>query len=122
MAWINSSPSLAPHFTSLISEYDHTHATETETQMTFTSEIFDQMMTDDRWLGFGYLGERRSQLATGRIDSVAEADALILTRARERGLTYEQIFTWANSKNGRWFGDCYFGSHTHHHTTDYLPR
>lgn len=90
--------------------------------MEYQPEIFETMMRDDRWLGFGYLGARRSELAMGRTELVAEADGIVLASARERGIPYKRLFTWANSKNGRWYGDCFFGSHTHHHAADYLPR
>jgi len=58
-----------------------------------------------RWLGFGYLGERRHQNHQAQSD----ADLLALETAIGRGLTYGQKFTWANSKYGRWYGDCMFG-------------
>jgi len=90
--------------------------------MELTPEIFDSFTRRDDWLGFGYLGSRRNELAMGRAALVAEADEIVLNRLRERGLTQEELFEWSNSKRGRWFGDCYFGSHTHHHATDYLPQ
>jgi hypothetical protein len=120
--WLRNSQTLAPHFKTLIHEYDHYPTIETETSMTEnTAGIFEQMMTDDRWLGFGYLGERRNQLAIGHADAVAAADAVVIATANRKQLSDEQLFEWANSKNGRWFADCYFGSHTHHTDNQYLP-
>ncbi len=79
-------------------------------------DTFDHMTRDDRWLGFGYLGERRNELestdeeALARPDLVAAVDALVLAYATEQGWTADDLFTWANSKLGRWFADSMFGT------------
>ena len=83
-----------------------------------TTADLDNMYRNDEWEGFGYLGERRNQVAEGR--SVEEADARVLADANVHGLTAEELFTWANSKNGRWFGDCMFGANGQH-ADRYLP-
>lgn len=83
-----------------------------------TSADFDKMMNDDRWEGFGYLGERRNAMANGK--PVAAADAKVLEDASAQGLTYEDLFAWANSKAGRWYGDCMFGANGTH-AQKYLP-
>lgn len=70
---------------------------------------FDEMEHDERWLGFGYLGARRAELAR-RSEFVAEVDRRILAHAEREGWTDEQLFAWANSKLGRWLGDVTFGS------------
>jgi hypothetical protein len=68
------------------------------------------------WANFGYLGERQSFLtstdpeAPARPDRVAAADARLLAEANARGWTAEQLFEWANSKPGRWYGDLWFGN------------
>jgi len=80
---------------------------------------FDELAKDDRWLGFGYLGERQNQLADNRKDPL-DADALALQSAIDEGLTYDELFEWANSKFGRWYGDCMFGSDGTH-AEKYLP-
>lgn len=67
---------------------------------------------NEEWEGFGYLGERRNQVAEGR--SVEEADAKVLADANALGLTEGQLFEWMNSKLGRWFGDCMFGNQGQH--------
>ena len=97
------------------------------TTATLTTEDLDRMASDDRWLGFGYLGERRN--AAAMIDSgeatfpdtaraeLARMDADVLEEANTEGLTYDELFTWANSKDGRWFADCY-GTR---HAANYLP-
>jgi hypothetical protein len=61
---------------------------------------------DDRWLGWGYLGER------GRQDDatlVEATDQRVVDLANERGWTFEDLFAWCNSKLGRHFGDVVFG-------------
>lgn len=87
----------------------------TETQ-THTTDTLDAMANDDRWLGFGYLGERRNA-AEETPETVALVDAHVLEVANAAGLTYEELFTWANSKDGRWFGDMTFGQATGHFVT-----
>lgn len=77
----------------------------------------DRMETDDRWLGFGYLGERRNfrqAIDSGEVGfpdtaaaELARMDADVLEEARIEGLSYDELFAWANSKDGRWFADCY---------------
>jgi len=71
------------------------------------SSKFDMLSTDDRWLGFGYLGERLN--AADRPELIAQADEFVIEQASSRGWSDEDLFTWANSKNGRWFGDYVFG-------------
>jgi len=87
--------------------------------MSITTADLDRMMSDDRWGGVGYLGERRSQLEGG--STTATADVLVVATANRRGLTYDEVFEWANSKDGRWFGDCMFGAGGSH-AEKYLPR
>ena len=88
--------------------------TNTSTQTTVT-RIFARMERDDRWLGYGYLGERRSHLddsdpgAPALTVEVADADDAILEVTRDMGWTYDDLFTWANSKDGRWFADMALG-------------
>lgn len=72
---------------------------------TTQTRTFDQMTESDEWLGFGYLGERSHAIENGQTDEVAAADAFLLAL----NLTDKQLFTWANSKDGRWFGDAVFG-------------
>lgn len=67
------------------------------------------------WLGFGYLGERRSALSSTdeecppQPERVAEADVLVLEVANDRGWTVDVLFAWCNSRPGRHFGDYLFG-------------
>jgi len=61
----------------------------------------------DGWLGFGYLGERRHWPADIRREN---ADAAILAVANLNRWTAERLFTWLNSKPGRWYGDMTLGS------------
>lgn len=72
---------------------------------------FDEMESDERWLGFGYLGERRHALddsdpeSPARPELVQQADDLVLKVTASMGWTHEDLFHWANSKPGRWLGD-----------------
>lgn len=87
--------------------------------MTATYRTFDLMADDERHLGWGYIGERRRELEwtadpdvqpiAVRHARVAQADATITAHAEARSWSDEDLFTWANSKNGRWFADCVFG-------------
>ena len=95
----------------------------------FTVETIEKMTTDPRWLGFGYLGERRNLRAevvsgerfrTDVIDLIARADALALAQANMYGLDADTFFHWANSIQGRKYGDCWFGSGGRH-ASSYLP-
>lgn len=80
-----------------------------------TTDVFDRMSRDDRWLGHGYLGARRNALDTSDRDAlvdpalVARADQIAVDAANAAKMDYERLFQWANNKTGRWFGDCMFG-------------
>ena len=65
----------------------------------------------DEWLGFGYLGQRR--LATDVSDGESQpleviearigvADEMVLFHANRLGWSAADLFTWMNSKYGRW--------------------
>lgn len=84
-----------------------------------TTADFDKMYRNDDWEGFGYLGERRNQQAEGKDTSAADEKAL--AEANRLGLTAEELFDWANSKRGRWYGDSMFGANGQHADT-LLPR
>lgn len=43
---------------------------------------------------------------------VAAADARIITEANARGWTARDLFNWANSRSGRFYGDAWFGGAT----------
>lgn len=79
-----------------------------------TTTTFDQMTTDDRWLGFGYLGERRNALDNSDPEApaiparVELADTFVLDVTAD--WTDDELFAWANSKDGRWYGDILFGT------------
>lgn len=62
----------------------------------------DRMASEDGYFGFGYIGGRQHLLPESR----AAMDAVVLDRAAQLGLTYEELFAWANSKTGRWYADC----------------
>jgi hypothetical protein len=91
-----------------------------------TTADLEAMYRNDEWEGFGYLGGRRNALSNEDPESpaqperVAEADAKALAEANRLGMTAEQLFEWANSKMGRWYGDSMFGANGQH-AERYLP-
>ena len=93
-----------------------------------TSAIFDAFAKRDEFLGFGYIGCRQGVLEsveTGErrpaaADQVAAADAYLLEVAA--GMTDDQLFEWANSKNGRWFADTALGGFGLERARIYGPR
>ena len=68
----------------------------------------DLGLQDDRYLGFGYLGERRTFFGNYGMSvapQIEAADAFILECANREGWTVDDLFAWANSKDGRWAGE-----------------
>jgi hypothetical protein len=94
------------------------HQEATMSTTTLTAAVFDEFSRDDRWLGFGYLGERRNRLSDidpdrpAEPDLVAAIDQRIVDHANAEGWTRDDLFHWANSRDGRWFGDVVFGGGT----------
>ena len=92
----------------------------------FTPATLDQMATDERWLGHGYLRQRQNATDTSDPEAlidpalVVRADQMAVDAANTQNLTYEEFFRWANSKTGRWFGDCMFGGGIEH-APQHLP-
>ena len=80
----------------------------TTTTATTAGHLFDRFANDDRFLGFGYIGERRNFLDADA-ERVAEADETILEHVRDMGWTADELFAWGNSKDGRWFSDMALG-------------
>jgi hypothetical protein len=74
-----------------------------------TIEDIKRAGRDERWLGWGYLGER-SRVGDPVAVQVEAIDQRVIDFANEAGWDYEQLFAWCNSKLGRWFGDVMFGS------------
>lgn len=83
-----------------------------------TTDDIHRAADDDRWAGYGYLGERRNHFAganeRGLSPQLADAeitvaDQIVIAHANAQGWTYEDLFAWANSKNGRYFADEIFG-------------
>jgi hypothetical protein len=76
------------------------------TTQTFAPDTFDRMTEDEGWLGWGYLGERARHEDAAYVQ---ELDAQILRWVETLGWSLEDLFMWANSKDGRWFADLTFG-------------
>lgn len=80
-----------------------------------TRKDIDIMTQDERWLGYGYLQGREIMLTSTDSEApadpqrVANVERQILAVVNKRGWDYEQMFEWANSKNGRWFADSVYG-------------
>ena len=83
------------------------------TKLTTTHLV--NMTTNVEWGGFGYIGERERNG-----EDTTAADAMLLEAANHQGMTEEQLFDWANTKAGRWYGDCWFGANGQH-AEKYLP-
>jgi hypothetical protein len=102
--------------------------TKTQSTQTLRPTDLDRMASDDRWLGFGYIGGRRNELestdpeAPARPEAVIAADALVIEMANAAGLDYDGLFAWANSKDGRWFADCALGCDDLDMARRYGPR
>lgn len=85
------------------------------TTQTFAADTFDTFAQRDEFLGFGYIGGRLAELdntdpeAPARPELVAEVDARVFADAILRGWTENELFGWANSKDGRWFADIMYG-------------
>lgn len=68
-------------------------------------DVFDALEDRAEWGGFGYLGERRNHRGlVGRVRQ-AEIDAALLDVLGEG----PALFEWANSPEGRKFGDHVYG-------------
>lgn len=85
--------------------------------ITFTPAIFDQFEVREGFLGWGYIGERRHLSEANR----AAADKLILDNANRYGATADQLFEWANSKEGRYYADSWADGNRHGHAVKFLP-
>jgi hypothetical protein len=91
-----------------------------------TTADLNRMTGEDDWAGFGYLGDRKRALdnsdpqAPAQPEKVAEMDRQVLAEANRKGMTYAELFAWANSKTGRWFGECFLSGSRH--TSNYSPR
>lgn len=83
-----------------------------------TTQDIEKAANDERWLGFGYLGGRRTMLTSTDPEAPADAalvavvDEQLIAYANVHGWDYEDLFAWANSKNGRWFADSMFSGST----------
>lgn len=74
---------------------------------TLTVEDIEAGYDHDDWLGFGYLNGRTYL----EDDDQAEADARLLAYANAHGWTAARLFTWCNSKPGRWYADDHRSPH-----------
>ena len=93
---------------------------KTETKK-LTQEDLRKMTQDERWGGFGYIGEKQGilnsltemhftkenqeSLIKETIHYMNQVDNTILEYANENNWTYEKLFSWVNSKSGRHFAN-----------------
>ena len=68
--------------------------------MTLVLDDLDAALEDGRHNGWGYLTSRHL-----RVRQAAALDIAVIDVANELGLNYEDLFSWTNSKNGRWLVD-----------------
>lgn len=93
----------------------------------FTTADLDRFETSDSWAGFGYLGTRQAHrvaIADGEIpaDNLLErADQMLLDHANRLELKELALFDWCNSKDGRWYGDTWFGGWNGDRAAGLLP-
>ncbi|HEY9409341.1 MAG TPA: hypothetical protein VIQ30_22590 [Pseudonocardia sp.] len=98
------------------------HAGLTHEPKPLTVDDLAAMEGDPRWDGHGYIRGRSAALASTDPEhpdyepeaaptpgAVEAADRRIVAIANERGWTYDQLFEWANSRDGRWFADAAIG-------------
>lgn len=69
--------------------------------MQYTTKDLDEMTRDDRWGGWGYLGERERMDPEFR----ARVDGILLEAAAIGDWTHEELFQFVNSRPGRHFAD-----------------
>lgn len=72
---------------------------------TLTVALFDQMTADPAATGHGYLGERSIGREYIPTDRIRRADEFIIERATAKGWDAPRLARWANSKDGRHFGE-----------------
>lgn len=85
--------------------------------MNRTAQIFEAFAQRDEHLGYGYIGERRMALESVEDGEASErlgmqvrvADEAVLAFADDAGWSDEELFAWANSKDGRFYADVMFG-------------
>lgn len=68
---------------------------------TTATDPFAAIAEDPRYLGWGYLC-RRDNLSTA---DRGVADGVVFGAVDALGWSAEDLFAWANSRTGRWFGD-----------------
>lgn len=71
------------------------------TRPLLTTDDLNAALNDERHLGFGYATRRHLDDA----ELEARIDAAVIAEANAKQMTREQLFDWANSKNGRWLVD-----------------
>lgn len=95
----------------------------------FTTTDLDQMVFHADFEGFGYIGARinfvqgivEGEIAPELAGLLAAADAKVLRQVNTYGIEEDEFFDWANSRNGRYYGDAMFGG-GEAHATQYLPH
>lgn len=79
--------------------------------------IFERFEQRDGFEGFGYIGGRRHLTDARR----ALADAMLQAHVEARGISEERLFTWANSRDGRFYADEWAGGDRYGRAADLLP-
>lgn len=71
-----------------------------------TQRDLENALLDERHLGYGYRASDRL-----RRTEAMKLDTLVVERANELGLDYEDLLAWANSKEARWLAEGYYAGH-----------
>jgi len=61
--------------------------------------VIEEMKTDSRYLGFGYLLQRTN------MEDPVSVDQAVLASSEQLHFDYDLLFEWVNSKEGRWYGE-----------------
>jgi hypothetical protein len=88
-----------------------------ETTSPELARLLERFAQVDAFLGFGYIGGRRHLSEANQHG----ADRMLLQRASVLEMTETELFDWANSKDGRWYADCWADGNQHGHAAKYLP-
>lgn len=82
---------------------------------------FEAMADRIEFEGFGYIGERATAIEERGAAAVEAIDRQVLALAEKAGLDDEQLFEWANSRLGRYFGGAVFSGYGRV-TSDIAPQ
>lgn len=75
---------------------------------TLTIDDLEAGYDHDNWGGFGYLGTRQDGMGKAKNRAIIRAlDDRLLAYANEHGWTADDLFTFTDSKRGRWLAESF---------------